>query len=79
MTKAMKKGHEILYLECKEPERTGSLKAVARKLARYKLDKQGVQEVRWNNGDMVRAGDYNFFLWKKKQQSSIGKLICCTS
>jgi hypothetical protein len=26
----MKKGHEIMYLECKEPERAGSLTAVAR-------------------------------------------------
>jgi hypothetical protein len=28
----MKKGHEISYLECKKPERTGSLTAVAREL-----------------------------------------------
>jgi hypothetical protein len=36
----------------------------ASNLARYKLDKQGVQEVRWNNGDMVRAGDCSFFMEK---------------
>jgi len=61
----MKKGHEIWYLECKEPDRTGSLTAVARELARYKLDLVGVQEVRWNNGDMVRAGNYNFSMQKE--------------
>ena len=27
----------------------------------YKLDLVGVQEVRWNKGGTVRAGDYNFF------------------
>ena len=31
-------------------------------LARYKLDVAGVQEVRWDKGGTVRAGDYNFFL-----------------
>ena len=30
--------------------RSGSLTAVARKLARYKLDLVGVQEVRWGKG-----------------------------
>jgi hypothetical protein len=36
--------------------------AVARELARYKLELVGVQEVRWDKGCSVRAGDYNFFL-----------------
>jgi len=27
---------------------------------RYKLDLEGVQEVRWDKGGLVRAGDYNF-------------------
>ena len=40
--------------------RTGSLTA-ARELARYKLDLVGVQEVKWDNGGTVRAGDYNFY------------------
>jgi hypothetical protein len=39
---------------------TGSLTAVARELARYKLDLVGVQ-VRWDKGGTVRAGDYNLF------------------
>jgi len=41
--------------------RAGSLKAAARDLARYKLDLVGVQEVRWDKGGTVRAGDFNFF------------------
>jgi len=56
MIQAIKKGLEIWYLESKGPDWSGSLTAVVRELARYKLDLVGVQEVRWNNGDMVRAG-----------------------
>ena len=47
----------FVSLEGMEPYRLFSISAVARKLARYKLDLVGVQEVRWNNGDMVSAGD----------------------
>jgi len=39
----------------------GSLKAVARELARYKLDVVGVHEVRRDKEGTVRAGDYNFY------------------
>jgi hypothetical protein len=35
-------------------------------LARYKLDLLGVQEVRWDKGAMVKAGDYNFFFLKNQ-------------
>jgi exonuclease III len=38
----------------------GSLTAAARELARYKLGLVCVQEVRWDKGGTVRAGDYNF-------------------
>ena len=38
--------------------RSGSLTTVARELSRYKLDLVGIQVVRWDNGGMVRAGDY---------------------
>jgi exonuclease III len=41
--------------------RSGSLMTVARELASYKLDLVGVQEVRWDKGGRVRAGDYTFF------------------
>jgi len=44
--------------------RAGSLKVAARELARYKLDVVGVQEVRWDKGGTVRAGDYDFFYGK---------------
>jgi hypothetical protein len=40
--------------------------AVARELARYKLDLGGVHEVRWEKEGTVQAGDYSFFLWERK-------------
>ena len=46
--------------------RAGSIRAAARELARYKLHLVGVQEVRWDKGGTVRAGNYIFFLWKRK-------------
>jgi len=58
--------------------RAGSITAAARELARYELDLWGVQEVRWDKGGTVRAGDYNFFLWKRKRKSSFGSRIFCT-
>jgi exonuclease III len=59
--------------------RTGSLMTVAMDLARYKLDLVGVQEVRWDKGGTVRAGDYTLFLWKRKWKSSTGNRFFCTS
>ena len=53
--------------------RSGFLTAAARKLARYKSNLVGLQEVRWDKESTVRAGDSNFFLWK-----SIGNRILCT-
>jgi len=44
--------------------RAGFLKAATRELARYNLDVVGVQEVRWDKGGTVRAGDYDFFYGK---------------
>jgi len=44
--------------------RAGSLMAAARKLARYKLDLVGVQEVRWDKECTVKAGNYRFFYGK---------------
>jgi len=40
--------------------KSGSLTTVVRKLARYKLNLVSVQEVRWDKGGTVRAGDYIF-------------------
>jgi len=48
-----------------------SLMSVARELARYKLDLVGVQEVRWDRGGSVRAGDY-FFLRKRNENHQLG-------
>ena len=45
--------------------RAGSLRAAARELARYKVDLVGVQEVRWDNGGKLRAGDYKFSMQKE--------------
>jgi hypothetical protein len=44
---------------------TGSLRAAAREVARYKLDVVGVQEVRWDKGGTVQAGDYIFSMGKE--------------
>jgi len=43
--------------------RSGSLMTVARELVRHKLYLVGIQEVRWDKGDIARAGYYTF-LWK---------------
>jgi len=46
--------------------RPGSLTAAAaKKLANYKLDLMGVQEVRWDQRGTVRAGNYNFSMERK--------------
>jgi len=58
--------------------RAGSLTTAARELSRYKLDLVGVQEVRWDKGGTIRAGNC-FFLWKRKQQSSIRNRIFYTT
>jgi exonuclease III len=41
--------------------RSGSLKTISGKLAKYKLDSAGVQEVRCDKGGNEPAGDYTFF------------------
>jgi hypothetical protein len=40
--------------------RAGSLMAVSRELARYKLDLVGVREVRWECSGTEPAGEYAF-------------------
>ena len=49
----------------RNPYRSGSITTVVSDFARHKLDLVGVQEVRWEKGGTVRAGDY-FFLRKRK-------------
>jgi hypothetical protein len=53
---------EIWYLECRSMYRADSLRAVAEKISKYKLDLMGVQEVRWGRGGTKQAGDYTYFL-----------------
>jgi len=52
--------------------RSGSLTAAARESVSYKFDLVGVQEVRWDKGGMVRAGDYNFFYGKGIKNHQLG-------
>jgi exonuclease III len=55
--------------------RSGSLMAMARELARYKLDLVGVQEVRWDKGGTVRAGDFTFFYGKGNESHQLGTVF----
>jgi exonuclease III len=51
---------------------SGSLMTVARELVRYKLDLVGVQEVRWDKGGTLRAGDYTFFYGNGNESHQLG-------
>jgi len=51
----MEKGHEIRHLDREESVQ------VAAELARSKLDLVGVEDVRWDKGATVRAGDNVFY------------------
>jgi exonuclease III len=52
--------------------RAGSLKTVAGKLGKHKLDLVGVQEVRWEKGGTKRAEDYTFFYQKGNEGHQLG-------
>jgi exonuclease III len=52
--------------------RAGSLTTAARELTRYKLDLVGVQEIRWEKMDTVRAEDYNIFYGKGNENHQFG-------
>ena len=55
---------------------SGSLTAVARELAVFKLNLLGLQEAKWEKGGTVQARNY-IFLWKRKGKSSTGNRIFC--
>ena len=46
--------------------------AAARELARYKLNLEGVQEVRWEKEGTVKAGYYGFFYGKVNENHQLG-------
>jgi len=54
--------------------RADPLTAAVREVARCKLYLVGLQEVRWDKGSTVRAGDYNFFCRKENHQLGTGVL-----
>jgi exonuclease III len=58
--------------------RIGSLMAAARELAKYKLDLVDVQEVRWDKGGTVIAGDYNFSMGMELKIISWNRVFCTT-
>ena len=60
-SRSRQRGMKIVTWNVRSLYRAGSLKAAARELVRYELDVVGVQEVRWDKGGTVRAGDYDFF------------------
>jgi exonuclease III len=50
----------------------GLLMAVPKKISKYQLDLVGVQEVRWESGGTVPAGEYIFFYGKGNQNDELG-------
>jgi hypothetical protein len=52
--------------------RSGLLKTVARELGKYKLNLEGVQEVRWVKGGTEWAEDYTFFYGAGNEDHQLG-------
>jgi hypothetical protein len=57
--------------------------AAARELARYKnilIRLLGVQEVSWDKGGTVRAGDFNIFYGQRNENHQLGliQIFCLT-
>jgi len=71
-SRSRQRGMKIGTWNVRSLYRAGSLKAAARELVRYKSDVVGVQEVRWEKGGTVRAGDYDFFYGKGNENHQLG-------
>ena len=56
-SRSRQRGMKIGTWNVRRLYRARSLKAAVRELVRYKLDVVGVQEVRWDKGGTVRAGE----------------------
>ena len=78
-TKQWKRGMRFCTWNVRSLYRAGSLTAVARKLARRKLDLVGVQEVRRGKRGTVRGGNYNFFKEKETKVKNWKKDFFCTT
>jgi hypothetical protein len=51
---------------------TGSLRATAKEISKYKLDLVGVQKVRQGGGGTESAGEYTFFYGKGNEDHELG-------
>jgi hypothetical protein len=52
--------------------RAGSLRAVSEEISKYKLELEGVQEVRRDGGGTEPAGEYAFSYGKGNQNQELG-------
>jgi hypothetical protein len=52
--------------------KAASLMTVSRELSRYKLDLEGVQEIRWEGGGTDPAGKYTFFNGQGNKNHELG-------
>jgi exonuclease III len=52
--------------------RASSLRVVGEEISKYKLDLEGLQEVRWDRVDTEPAGDYTFFYGKGNEKHELG-------